>query len=97
MFCSDEFEKKQLVIKAGILLSQKGLVERTWGNVSVRLDEGHFAISPSGALYAKLKPGDVPVVNLKSLVQNCLFILAFIKLILKLLSYCIHIRGLLRY
>ena len=67
MFCSDELEKKQLVIKAGILLSQKGLVERTWGNVSVRLDEGHFAISPSGALYAKLKPEDVPVVNLKSL------------------------------
>lgn len=65
MFCSDQLEKKNLVIKAGILLSEKKLVERTWGNVSVRFDSEHFAISPTGALYEKLKPEDIPVVNLK--------------------------------
>lgn len=67
MFYSHEDEKKQLVVKAGILLSERGLVERTWGNVSVRLDDWHFAISPSGASYVDLRPEDIPIVNLKDL------------------------------
>lgn len=67
MFYSTEIEKKQLVIKAGILLSEKKLVERTWGNVSVRFDSDYFAISPTGASYYNLKPKDIPVVNLKEL------------------------------
>ena len=63
-----EFQKKkQLVINAGETLSQKGLVERTWGNVSVRLDSEYFAISPTGASYTNLKPEDIPIVNLNFL------------------------------
>lgn len=60
-------EHKQLIIKAGNLLSEKGLVERTWGNVSIRIDGQCFAISPTGASYINLKPEDIPIVNLKYL------------------------------
>lgn len=65
MSYSCELEKKKLVIRAGNLLSEKGLVERTWGNVSIRIDGEHFAISPSGASYVDLKPEDIPIINLK--------------------------------
>ncbi|MGP1415860.1 MAG: class II aldolase/adducin family protein [Treponema sp.] len=67
MFYNQELESKQLVIKAGKILSQKGLVERTWGNVSSRINEQYLAISPSGASYSKLTLDDIPVVNLKNL------------------------------
>ena len=67
MFYNHELEQKQLVIKAGNFASQIGLVERTWGNVSIRLDTWHFAISPTGASYKNLKPEDIPTVNLKDL------------------------------
>lgn len=65
MSYSCELEKKKLVIRAGNLLSEKGLVERTWGNVSIRIDGEHFAVSPSGASYVDLKPEDIPIINLK--------------------------------
>lgn len=67
MFYNHELGRKQLVIKAGNFASQMGLVERTWGNVSVRLGVQHFAISPTGASYTNLKPEDIPTINLKDL------------------------------
>lgn len=67
MFCNQELKQKQLVIKAGNLLSEKGLVERTWGNVSSRINGHYFAISPTGASYTNLIPEDIPVINLKNL------------------------------
>jgi L-fuculose phosphate aldolase, putative len=67
VFCSHELQKKLLIIKAGKILTQKGLVERTWGNVSISLDGKHFAISPTGASYANLQPEDIPVVTLELL------------------------------
>ena len=37
------------VAETGRLLLERGLVARTWGNFSARLDEAHFAITPSGS------------------------------------------------
>ena len=36
----------------------------TWGNISVRLDAGRMAITPTAEDYKTLSPGDIPVVNL---------------------------------
>ena len=38
----DILEAKLAVIKAGIMLVENGLIQRTWGNVSCRIDDNHF-------------------------------------------------------
>ncbi len=59
-----ELEKAtRLIVKAGKALQRKGLVERTWGNVSFRLDADFFAITPSGASYETLTSEDVAKVD----------------------------------
>lgn len=55
---------KEQVIKAGNRLLEKGLVARTWGNVSCRIDEETFAITPSGRGYASLTPEQIVSVKM---------------------------------
>lgn len=55
------------VIKAGRLLCEKGLIQRTWGNVSCRIDENSFAITPSGRDYLSLTPDDIVIVSIEDL------------------------------
>ena len=43
----DLMQAKLDVIKAGKLLCERGLIQRTWGNVSCRIDENTFVITPS--------------------------------------------------
>lgn len=40
-----------------------GLNQGTVGNISCRLDEGHFLVTPSGVAYDVMRPEDVPVVD----------------------------------
>jgi L-ribulose-5-phosphate 4-epimerase len=47
-------------------LIKKKLVIHNFGNVSLRIDKEHFVIKPSGAKLAKLKPQDMPIINIKS-------------------------------
>jgi L-fuculose-phosphate aldolase len=58
---------KKLVVEAGLRLFREGLVARTWGNVSVRLDENRFAVTPSGIPYEKLTPSLIVTVSVKDL------------------------------
>ena len=60
-------EAKNAVIRAGVLLVKEGLIQRTWGNVSCRIDEGRFAITPSGRDYLSLTPDDIVIVNISDL------------------------------
>ena len=63
-------EKEQArlqVIKAGKMLCENGLIQRTWGNVSCRIDQNYFAITPSGRDYLSLTPEDIVVVNIHDL------------------------------
>ena len=53
-------------IKQNKELINKKLVIHNFGNVSLRIDKEHFVIKPSGAELTKLKPQDMPVVNIKS-------------------------------
>jgi L-fuculose-phosphate aldolase len=60
-------ETKELVVQAGRRLVETGLIVRTWGNVSCRIDDGHFAITPTGRDYLSLKPEDIVVVQTSDL------------------------------
>ncbi len=61
----DEPEARQAVAEAGRFLLREALVARTWGNVSCRVDEHHFAITPSGMGYENMTADDVVVYNMK--------------------------------
>lgn len=61
----NEREMKQQVADTGRMLVEKGLVARTWGNISIRRDETSFAISPSGLGYEHMNADDVPVYDYK--------------------------------
>ena len=63
----DILEAKRTVIRAGIELVKEGLIQRTWGNVSCRVSDTQFVITPSGRDYLSLEPGDIVAVNIADL------------------------------
>ncbi len=63
----DILEAKNIVIKAGHELLKAGLIVRTWGNISCRIDEKSFVITPSGKAYDSLTPDDIVLVNIADL------------------------------
>ena len=63
----DILEAKLAVIAAGKRLVETGLIARTWGNVSARVDESSFVITPSGKAYDGLTPEDIVQVKIKDL------------------------------
>lgn len=56
---------KALVIQAGNDMIKKGLIARTWGNISARISPTHFVITPSGRAYDTLTPEDLVVVRIE--------------------------------
>ena len=54
------------VLEAGRRLVEEGLVARTWGNVSARVDGGTMLITPSGRKYEELTADDMVAVDLKT-------------------------------
>jgi L-fuculose-phosphate aldolase len=63
----DERQAKIEVIEAGKILVDRGLVARTWGNISCRIDENRFAITPSGIGYERLTLDNIVTVNILTL------------------------------
>ncbi|MFM1918651.1 MAG: hypothetical protein RLZZ303_285 [Candidatus Hydrogenedentota bacterium] len=59
---SEEVARIQ-VRDGGLKLLKEGLVAGTWGNVSVRLDDERYVITPSGREYEELRPEDMVIVN----------------------------------
>jgi L-fuculose-phosphate aldolase len=51
------------ILETGINLLEKGLVTGTWGNISVRISENLFAITPSGRNYRTIQPEEIVIVN----------------------------------
>ena len=49
-----ESEAREALVEGGRRLLAEGLVARTWGNLSLRLDDGSIAITPSGIPYGDL-------------------------------------------
>lgn len=60
-------EAQKIVVDAGKRLLREGLVARTWGNISQRIDEKHIAITPSGRPYETLTPEDIPILNIEDM------------------------------
>lgn len=60
-------EARKIVVDAGKRLLREGLVARTWGNISQRIDEKHIAITPSGRPYESLNPEDIPILNIEDM------------------------------
>lgn len=48
------------------LLIKKKLVIHNFGNASIRFDDNHFIIKPSGVNLDKIKPSDMPLINIKN-------------------------------
>ena len=62
-----EAEARALVIEAGHKLLESELVARTWGNISVRISDTEFIITPSGRAYETLTPADLVKVRIDDL------------------------------
>lgn len=62
-----EKEAREIVVEAGHRLVETHLAERTWGNISMRISERHFIITPSGRSYGEMKREDLPVVSIDDL------------------------------
>lgn len=54
---------KKEIIEGGLRLVKEGLVARTWGNISIRVDDTHMLITPSGRTYENLTEADIVLVN----------------------------------
>jgi L-fuculose-phosphate aldolase len=63
----DVEEAKNMVCAAGKKLLKEGLVARTWGNVSVRINDRQMVITPSGRRYDELNPSDMVLVDFYTL------------------------------
>lgn len=63
----EETAQRALICQTGLALLETGLVARTWGNVSSRLDPNHFLITPSGLDYHKTQPQDIVRVELSTM------------------------------
>ncbi|MDR0884491.1 MAG: class II aldolase/adducin family protein [Oscillospiraceae bacterium] len=66
----DITEARAQVIAAGHRLKENGLIARTWGNISARVDDTHFVITPSGMDYERLTPDDIPLVEIATLAHE---------------------------
>lgn len=55
------------LVDYGKQLVTSGLVQGTWGNLSVRLDDTYMLVTPSGLDYARLTPADMVKVNMRTL------------------------------
>lgn len=58
---------RKIVCESGKKLVSDGLIARTWGNVSVRIDERRMIITPSGRRYEELTPEDMVLVDIYTL------------------------------
>lgn len=63
----NENDARISVVRAGLRLVEKGLTARTWGNISCRLSDTEFIITPSGIPYDVLKPEDLVKVKIADL------------------------------
>lgn len=62
-----EQKLREALVEYGVKLVETGLVQGTWGNISVRLDDKHMLVTPSGLDYLRLTPADMVKVNIDTL------------------------------
>jgi L-fuculose-phosphate aldolase len=61
-----EADARELIRAAGVKLVEEGLVQGTWGNLSMRVSAELMAITPTGSDYLRMRDEDIVLVDLKS-------------------------------
>lgn len=62
-----ERELREAIVACGRKLVATGLVQGTWGNIAVRLDERNMLVTPSGLDYLSLTVDDIVKVDIETL------------------------------
>ena len=62
-----EYKLREAMAEYGRKLVISGLVQGTWGNLSVRLDDRYMLVTPSGLAYERLGPEDMVKVEIQNL------------------------------
>jgi len=61
---ADGEQARESVVEMCLQLLRDGLVVSTAGNVSIRLDDRHVLITPTGVAYRRMRPADLPVLRI---------------------------------
>ena len=65
---TDELKKlAQQVKDVGVRMLNENLVQGTWGNISVRVDDKHILCTPSALDYVMLKPEQMAIVDIETM------------------------------
>ena len=59
-----EARAREQVLQAAARLAAEGLIERTWGNISARVSDSQFLITPSGLAYETMRAEQLVLVNI---------------------------------
>ena len=59
-----EARAREDILGAAARLAAEGLIERTWGNISARVSDTQFLITPSGLAYETLREDQLVTVNI---------------------------------
>ncbi|MDO8951564.1 MAG: class II aldolase/adducin family protein [Draconibacterium sp.] len=60
------FNEREQLVQAGLRLLHEGLVSRTWGNISIKVNDSEMLVTPSGKFYDEVTPQDMVLVNFKT-------------------------------
>ena len=66
-YSESEGAKRQALVDLGKRLVETGLVQGTWGNISLRLDDRYMLVTPSGLDYLRLTAEDMVKVEIGTL------------------------------
>ena len=58
-------KEKEDIIHAAIALKEYRLIALSGGNVSIRTEQGHVLVTPSGMLYESMAPSDIVVLDIE--------------------------------
>ena len=64
---NDEWQSRRSIAEYGCKLLELGLVQGTWGNISVRLSANYMLVTPSGLDYKMIDAGDMVKVAIRTL------------------------------
>ena len=62
----DYIKEREAMVEAGLKLVEQGLVSRTWGNISIKINDNEMLVTPSGKFYEDLTPADMVLINFKT-------------------------------
>lgn len=65
MTTGNEMQARTWILQAAKRLISEGLIERTWGNISARVSDTHFLITPSGLAYETLREDQLVLVRIE--------------------------------